>query len=323
MKEANLENKILDLLNKNLMSVSQVANALGIRKDIATGYLETLRNQGKLKLFVVGKSNIYTVPKEAETKIERPIRTIGIISGKGGVGKTVTTINLTSALMEFGKNVIAIDADIKMSCLGLQLGMYYFPVTLNDVLKNNTNILNAMYIHSTGLRIIPASISVDSVDLSNFRETLGSTCFDNSFLLIDSPPGLETNTIQVLKACNEVIIVTLPEIPSIIDVIKMIDACEDAGTKPIGIIVNRYRKSEAGQINFKEIESTCNLPILGVIPEDKNIRKSIHREMPVVFLNPYSSSSIEFKKIAAKILGFNYNPPALYHLKKFFWGLKK
>jgi cell division ATPase MinD len=323
VEEANLETKILDLLNKNLMSVSQVANALGIRKDIAAGYLETLKQQGKLKLFVVGKSNIYTVPRDDVTKVEKPIRTIGIISGKGGVGKTVITINLTSALMEFGKKVIAVDADIKMSCVGLQLGMYYFPVTLNDVLKNNLNILNAVYIHPSGIKIIPASISVDSVDLSNLHQTLYSNCFENSLLLIDSPPGLETNTSQVLKACSEVIIVTLPEIPAMIDVIKMIEACEEAGTKPIGVIINRYRKDEAGQINFKEIESACELPVLGIIPEDKNIRKSIQKEMPVVFYNPYSSSSIAFKKIAAKILGFNYNPPALSNVRKLFWGLKK
>jgi septum site-determining protein MinD len=201
--------------------------------------------------------------------------------------------------------------------------MYYFPVTLNDVLKNNTNILNAVYIHSSGIRIIPASLSIDSVDLLKLPETLYSPYFENSFLLIDSPPGLETNTNQVLKACSEAIIVTLPEIPTITDVIKMIDACKEAGTKPIGIIVNRYRKGEAGQINFKEIESVCELPVLGVIPEDKNIRKSIHKKMPVVFFNPYSSSSVAFKKIAAKILGFNYNPSAFSHVKKLFWGLKR
>jgi Mrp family chromosome partitioning ATPase len=112
VETANLENKITDLLSKNLLSVSQVAKALGIRKDIAAGYLETLKQQGKLELFVVGKSNVYTVPKKSNMKTEKPIRKIGIVSGKGGVGKTVVTINLTSALMEFGKSVIAVDAKI-------------------------------------------------------------------------------------------------------------------------------------------------------------------------------------------------------------------
>lgn len=257
------------------------------------------------------------------TRADRPIRTIGIISGKGGVGKTVVTINLAAALMEFGKNVIAVDADIKMSGLGLQLGMYYFPVTLNDVLKNSADILNAIYIHPSGIRIIPASLSIDQVDISNLDKALISPYFNNSLLLIDSPPGLEANVLQILKACSEAIIVTLPEIPSIADAIKTIEICKEIGTRPIGIIVNRYRKGDKKQINYKEIESVCELPILGVIPEDKTVRESIYKQMPAVLLNPYSSSSIEFKKIAAKLLGFNYSEPAFYRIKRLLWGLRK
>ncbi|MEM7825821.1 MAG: P-loop NTPase [Candidatus Aenigmatarchaeota archaeon] len=282
--EEGFEEKILSLLSRNLMSVTQLANTLGISKDKVSGYLENLRQQGKLNLFVVGKSNIYTLKQEKTSKA------VGIISGKGGVGKTVVTINLAAALMSFGKDVIAIDADIKMSGLGLQLGMYYFPATLNDVLNNNIDILNAVYI--------------------------------NSLVLVDSPPGLDLHTLEVIKSCKEVIIVTLPELPSVVDAIKTIEVCKEVGTKPIGIIVNRYRK-EKEQLNYKEIESSCELPVLGVIPEDKNIRKSIHKQTPAVLLNPYSPSSIEFKKVAARLLGFKYSAPFFHKVRGFFWGLRK
>lgn len=328
-ESTGLEGKILNLLNKNLMSVTQVANSLGIRKDIATGYLETLKHQGKLDLFVVGKSNVYTVPRESRSaKVPEPVikrmnKRIAIVSGKGGVGKTVVSVNLAASLMEFGKSVITVDADVKMSGLGLQLGMYYFPTTLNDVLRDNADILNAIYIHSSGIRIIPASLSLDPVDLSNLNEALVSPYFDNSLILVDSPPGLEPNTLQVLKACDEAIIVTLPEIPAVTDAIKMVEVCKEAGVKPIGIIVNKYRKGEKNQINFKEIERACELPVLGVVQEDKTIRKSIYKQTPAVFLNPYSSSSLEFKKIAAKLLGFNYSPSSMARVKRLFWGLKK
>lgn len=314
--EESLESKILSLLSSNLMSVSQVANSLGISKDKVSGYLENLRQQGKLNLFVVGKSNVYTLKQEKNSKA------IGIVSGKGGVGKTVVTINLASALMSFGRDVIAIDADIKMSGLGLQLGMYYFPATLNDVLNNNVDILNAVYIHPSGLRIIPASLSLESVKISNLSKVLSSNFFENSLVLVDSPPGLDSHSIEVMKACKEIIIVTLPEIPSVADAIKTIEVCKDVGARPIGIIVNRYRK-EKEQLNYKEIENACELPVLGIIPEDKTIRKSIHKQMPAFFLNPYSPSSLEFKKIAAKLLGFSYSISFSQKIKGFFWGVRK
>jgi hypothetical protein len=56
-----IEEKILDILDANLISTSQLAKELGLRRDLLTGYLEALKNQGKLEFHKVGKSNVYTV----------------------------------------------------------------------------------------------------------------------------------------------------------------------------------------------------------------------------------------------------------------------
>lgn len=53
------EKKIIELLSKKIMSVSQVAKELKMRRDIAAGYLEALKNQGKLDFFKVGRSYVY------------------------------------------------------------------------------------------------------------------------------------------------------------------------------------------------------------------------------------------------------------------------
>jgi predicted transcriptional regulator len=59
---SDFEKRIMEMLSKNLLSVSQIAKALNIRRDVATGYLEALKNQGKLEFHRVGKSNVYTLP---------------------------------------------------------------------------------------------------------------------------------------------------------------------------------------------------------------------------------------------------------------------
>ena len=59
----DFEKKILDLLNTKLLSVSQIAKELGVRRDIITGYLEALKNQGKLEFHKIGKSNVYTISR--------------------------------------------------------------------------------------------------------------------------------------------------------------------------------------------------------------------------------------------------------------------
>ena len=320
-----IEKKILDILSNNLMSVTQISRELGLRKDVGSAILESMKNQGKLELSVVGKSKVYTLPKPSpmvsleekvtveknEENIEKKIRTIGIVSGKGGVGKTTTTLNLAGALMDFNQNVISVDADVKMAGLGLHLGIYNFPNTVNTVIKNNTNILESLYIHSTGLRILPASLDVEDVDLSKLYGLFGNFSGSNSIVLIDSPPGLEDNSIQVLNACKEIIVVTTPEFQALTNSIKIIDKAKEIGVKPIGVVVNRYSNRKSHKSIVEKIESIYEIPLLGIIPEDKSIQESIFKGTPNIFLKPYSRSSIVFKQIAATISNQTYQPPKI------------
>ena len=64
LTDNDFEKKILDLLSKKILSVSQIAKNLEIRRDVVAGYLEALKNQGKLKFHRVGRSNVYTVPQK-------------------------------------------------------------------------------------------------------------------------------------------------------------------------------------------------------------------------------------------------------------------
>lgn len=61
----DFEKRVIKLLSNRLMSVSQIARELNVRRDIATGYLEALKNQGKLEFHKVGKSNVYTIARRS------------------------------------------------------------------------------------------------------------------------------------------------------------------------------------------------------------------------------------------------------------------
>ena len=168
--------------------------------------------------------------------------------------------------------------------------------------------MDALYIHPSGIRVIPASLTIEDVETEKLKKVLLSSPIEDHILLLDAPPGLESNTLDVLKTCEEVVVVTTPEIPAIADVIKTMDVARALGALPLGIIVNKYMKNERDQLTLKEIEKACELPILGVIPESKLVRKSIFKGMPVVSLYPHSKVSIAFKRTAAKILGWKWEP---------------
>src|SRR3989344_437446 len=85
---------------------------------------------------------------------------ITIASGKGGVGKTTTAINLAAALNSFGKDVIIVDANLTTPNVGLHFGAPIVPISLNHVLSGKAKVIDALYEHKSGTKIMPSSLSV-------------------------------------------------------------------------------------------------------------------------------------------------------------------
>ena len=77
------------------------------------------------------------------------MKAIAVVSGKGGVGKTTSAINLAAALNFFGKDVVILDANLTTPNVGLHLGAPIVPVNLNHVLSGKASIVDAIYEHES------------------------------------------------------------------------------------------------------------------------------------------------------------------------------
>ncbi len=234
-------------------------------------------------------------------------RIIGILSAKGGVGKTTTTVNLGIALVDLGKNVIAVDANLSASNLGLHLGMLKTPHTLNDYMRKHVKKLSdVIYTHQSGLKVIPATISLDlleNVDLSRFRKALRT--LDADFVLIDSAPGLNPESLMALDACDEIIVVTTPEIPSLTNAYRTINVANQKEIKVLGVVLNRVRRKES-EVTIEDVEHTCKVEVIQTIPEDPIVQESTLLSVPVVRYDPLSPASQAFIELAHKLLGMPY-----------------
>lgn len=237
-------------------------------------------------------------------------RVIGVLSGKGGVGKTTIVSNLAAALTNvFNKNVLIFDSNIHTSHLGLHLGMYEdLPATLREVLNRKVPILNAVYLHpQTGIRIIPAPLSGDGVNLTKDKccKLVNEVKNNYDIVILDCAPGLGKETVTAISAIDEGIIVTTPELPAVADALKTIDIFNKLGKRVSGIVINRYR-NEKYELTANEIVSTTKSNVLGLIPEDKRIPESISKGIPAVLLHPHSSASIGLKRLAANLINEDY-----------------
>jgi septum site-determining protein MinD len=246
-------------------------------------------------------------------------KTIGIVSGKGGVGKTTFVANVGLSLTELEKDVVVVDADLSTSNLGLQLGFYQFPLGLHDVLEGNVPITSAIYTHPSGLKVIPASISLNYLSKVPTPYRLKSLLNDlRGLILIDSPPGLRDDSMLVLKASDDILVLTNPEIPAVTDALKVIKVAREMGKEPMGIVLNRIR--DKYELKPKEIESMCDVPVIGIIPEDKNVKRSLFEKAPVIKHKPFSPASLAFRKIAANIIGQEHIQPRFPRLRGMFSG---
>tara|TARA_B100000315_G_scaffold241939_1_gene263539 strand:+ start:1907 stop:2653 length:747 start_codon:yes stop_codon:yes gene_type:complete len=241
------------------------------------------------------------------------MRLITITSGKGGVGKTTTSINLGAALNSFGKEVIIVDANLTTPNVGLHLGAPIVPVNLNHVLSGKAGVEEAIYEHESGTKIVPSSLSVKELKKLNYKKFKSSAeklSKMADYVIIDSAAGLGDEAMCAMESADDLIIVTNPEIPAVTDALKTLKLAEDMNKDVKGVIVTRVRggKDEMAVSNIREM---LDLPILGVVPEDNNVRYSVRNKDALLHVKPYSKASRAYKQIAAKIANVDYQEPGL------------
>ncbi len=237
------------------------------------------------------------------------VRVIGIVSGKGGVGKTTIGLNLGAALAHhFKKNVTIIDCNVTTSHLGLYLGMYYCPITLNKVLRGEYTIEEAIQQHHTGLKVVPASLSLtdlEGIDVTEIRNSIKSIFDKNDIIILDGSPGLGREAVATLRASDEVLYITNPYIPFAMDIVRNQEIVNEIGVKPLGIILNMIH-GKKHEMNKKEIEELTRLPVIAQIPFDRNVHKSLALKVPVVTYKPNTKASKEIIKLASNLIEETY-----------------
>jgi septum site-determining protein MinD len=242
----------------------------------------------------------------------------GILSGKGGTGKTTLTVNLGLALHKLGENIVLVDGDLKNPNMGIHLGMLEHYLTIHDVLEDKLPLLEALHIHETGLRFIPAHISLNYLNTDPGKMKDLFSYFDSNVLL-DAPSGLGKDVISLLEVCDEALIVTTPYLPDITDCLKTIEVARNMDVVIKGIVLNNSRK-KGYEINEKEIEAISNTDIIQQIPWDENVLKSLYSKIPVVEKNPLSPASISFFELASKVSEKEFKTPNLLALRRLFSG---
>jgi len=236
-------------------------------------------------------------------------RVIGCISSKGGVGKTTSAINLAAALNHFGKSVTLVDANLTAPNIGIYLGVPIPPSTIHDALRGKKDGREVLYNHKSGIKLVAGSISLKDAKKAD-PHRLGHVLRDleghSDFIIVDGSPGLGRESNAVMRVLNEVIVVTNPEMPGVTDALKTVKLCKEHRKDILGVLVTKTNVKNA-DMSLKSIQEILEVPVLGVIPEDRAVKYALANKETVVHSYPKSAASVQYKKLAADLLNIKYN----------------
>lgn len=232
---------------------------------------------------------------------------IAIMSGKGGVGKTVLTANIGAELAKDGSKVVLVDADVGLCNLDLALGVESrVNYNIADALEGSISLEQAMIRDDRfdNLYLLPTSQVSDRLRMaaSEIRSTIEELSDSFDFVLIDCPAGVNEWIEDFISCIDCALVVTLPEITALRDAKCMIRKLKVYGVEKIRIILNRMptnSKMEEEYVTRGQVSDMLGSPLLGVLPEDSSVSAAVNTGI----LLSKTSLGEPLRNIAKRIVG--------------------
>lgn len=278
-----------------------------------------------------GKSTVGTVPSGFGGGIRS--RSIAVTGGKGGVGKSNLSVNLSLELGVLGNKVGLLDADFALANADLLCGVSP-NFHLGHVVAGTKDLDEITIPLSDSVDLIPGGSGVE--DLASFSLTDDPHVFEKvrkmderlDYLIIDTAAGIAENVSGILTSASEVLIVVTPDPTSIVDAYATIKVIlRRSPGKSISVVVNNIIGIGDAEQVYQSINAAVHgfldhhLNFLGMIPHDSQVQEAIRKQIPVVRYAPGSPASRAIKLIAKQLNGQDRNNPGFPRIKSFWDSL--
>ena len=263
--------------------------------------------------------NLIKTGQAAAQAGKRPLaRVITVTSGKGGVGKSNTSINLALQFKKQGKRVIILDADFGLANIEIMFGTVP-KHNLCDLIYQGKDITEIITWGPGDVGFISggsgiAGLSNLSMDyLTYIIQNLAELDAIADVIIIDTGAGISDAVLEFLVASGEILLVTTPEPTSITDSYSLIKALNrharfSPDNSHIKVLANRVNSEEEGKTLFKKLNAVVSrylglsIEYIGSVPQDGQLANAVMQQMPVSLAHPNAKSSKAFETITARLL---------------------
>jgi septum site-determining protein MinD len=233
------------------------------------------------------------------------VEAFAVASGKGGTGKTTSTLALGMALAE-RYDVTVVDADTGMANLLFHAGLDDVEVTLHDLLVEGTgtDVSQATY-DRFGMRVVPCGTSLaafERADPARLRDVVADLAADADVLLLDSPAALDSKSaILPVVLADRVVVVLQPTIPALSDGLKAQEYAHTYGAETAGVLFNRVRDDEDTDGIAAHAERYFGGETLGTVPESDLVRAARRAGEPLLAYAPDSAAAAAYRRAAGRL----------------------
>lgn len=244
----------------------------------------------------------------------RNCKTIAVLSGKGGVGKSNLSLNLSLALTKQRQRVLLFDMDIGMGNIDILIGQTA-SYTMVDLLEKKLSIQQIIKKGPQDLAYVAGGTGISSVfewspsDLAHLIQELNSLTNQYDYMIFDMGAGMSESVLKFLKAVDEMIVVTTPEPTSITDAYAAIKlAASYSVSAPVRLIINKTLSDKEGNETYERFSQAVqqflniSISLLGIVPNDQAVQKAVNRQMPFLLQNPASKASISLIEMVSILI---------------------
>lgn len=233
------------------------------------------------------------------------VEAFAVASGKGGTGKTTSTLALGMALGA-DHDVTVVDADTGMANLLFHAGLADVDVTLHDLLLDDTDVAveDSVY-HRHGLKVVPCGTDLGAfrrAEPARLQDVVAELARDTDVLLLDSPATLASrNAVLPIVLADRIVLVTQPTIPAVSDGLKVQEYAASYGTDIAGVLFNKVHDPESVDSVVDRAGNYFEGPTLATVPDDDAARAARRAGQPLLAHAPESPAATAYRDAAANI----------------------